>query len=30
MDSRRFHEVGMKKIQAGNEEMQVIDAGSNA
>ena len=30
MDSRRFHEVGMKNCQAGNEEMQVIDVGSNA
>ena len=29
MDSRRFHQAGMKKCQAGNEEMQVIDAGSN-
>ena len=30
MDSRRFHQAGMKKCQAGNEEMQVIDAGRNA
>ena len=22
MDSRRFHQAGMKKCQAGNEEMQ--------
>ena len=30
MDSRRFHQAGMKKCQDGNEEMQVIDAESNA
>ena len=29
MNSRRFHQAGMKKCQAGKEEMQV-GAGSNA